>query len=80
MVAVVYSSGTVIGIPAYIAKHPKPRVAAGTPGGDAVMFLTGNAESVNLDGTDLSQYFVDADSANTFISVTVYENRNEDFS
>jgi hypothetical protein len=62
----------------YLAKNPRPRIAANTPGAGAIVLSGGSAEQVNLDGDLLSQWFVDADGADQ-LNIVVYANREEQF-
>lgn len=65
----------------YLAKNPRPRLAANTPGPGAVVLsgnggTGGNSGAFNLDGDCLSQWFVDSDGSDQ-LNIIVYENREE---
>lgn len=67
----------------YLAKNPRPRAAANTPGAGAIQLsgnggTGGNSGVINLDGGNLSEWFVDSDGAD-FLNIMVYENRDDQF-
>lgn len=67
----------------YLAKNQRPRAAANTPGAGAIQLsgnggTGGNSGPVNLDGGNLSEWFVDSDGAD-FLNIMIYENREESF-
>jgi hypothetical protein len=63
----------------YLAKFNSPRRAANTPAGGAFTILNTKEDLINLDGDNLSQWFVDADNASSILQVIVYMNRTEQF-
>jgi hypothetical protein len=48
----------------YIAQHPRPRAAALTPAGNSISLRFTDEQPVEIDADVLSQWFVDADTAN----------------
>lgn len=64
----------------YLAKHQHPRAGAGIPGAGAFTLVNSaiGVEKLDLDGSNLSQWWVDADDQ-SFLQVIVYMNRQEPF-